>query len=625
MCGIIGMLGPRSEETEVRFLKALDSIRHRGPNSTGVWKSEIVILGHQRLSIIELSDLGFQPMVDAQSGNVIVFNGEIYNYLELRGQLERRGRRFLTNSDTEVLLYGISDIGIDFMAQCNGMWALALWDNRSQVLTLSRDRFGKKPLYYAMRDQGFIFASEPKSLIAFDPSLADPDPVSLVDLVVRSRAHVGQRTYFKNISSVPAAHNMIFDCAKRSMQIRRYWDYPNLDECDDQVVDHSLKFASLFEDSIRIRLRSDVQTGITLSGGLDSSAVLAGANNVGKYNVPCLTASYDNHGGEVSWANLAVQSSSADLLTVTSETRNWENLLHKVVRAMDGPGFSPAVLPMWEICRVARERNILVLLEGQGADELFGGYVQHSAMIGIMKFQSGDVLKGILDFNRQRRAFGGYNLLAWMARLVLHAAYGEIKNNPRRNLFHRQLIVDSDHREPDPTLSSVGQSYDPLRKLLWFDHSQNVLPPLLQYGDAISMAHGVEVRLPFLDYRLVEWVFKNRIPFHENGRSKSLIRSYLEKNRLQRIAERVDKQGFNTPFFKSARSNGQSYLQDILCDASSPLWDFVDRSHLRRLCTQADRGSGYAQFHAYKFITIDVWLRQLAESRSICRWGSNIL
>jgi asparagine synthase (glutamine-hydrolysing) len=613
MCGIVGAFGEIAHIPPQVFSQALVSLAHRGPDASAEWRGGSAILGHRRLSVIDLSEAGTQPMIDPETGLVIVFNGEIYNYLELRAELEAEGHRFRTVSDTEVLLKGYIEWGTGVLARCNGMWAFAIWDPSTRRAFLARDRFGVKPLYYAVGTRRMLFASEPKALHVLDRSLTEPDSRALVELVVNSRMHAGARTFFRSLSAVPAAHFAIYEADRNRLAVRRYWDYPIANEqADSSGENSSAHFGEIFEDAVKLRLRSDVPVGLTLSGGLDSSAVLAATAAVGSSPLRCYTSVFSQSlRGEEKWAKIASRLAGTIAEPVETRLEDWLSTLKNIVRHMDAPGYSPAVLPLWSIMARARRDAVPVLLEGQGADELLAGYAQYAAEDVIAQLRARKFHDAFSGVQQMSQTFTSGWTAAWLARCLLPKTVVRITRDRRLLTFHPEIVQDWRAQGEDPTLSSVGADYDPVRAALWRDHAINILPALLHYGDAVSMAHGIESRLPFMDYRLVEWVFRDRPSLMEQGRTKSMVRDYLCKRGFNTIANRRDKLGYPVPVLEWYRNFGKSLLADVVAEPGAQIWEIMRRPQAKSLMTSAERGSTRGVFHIYKIVTMDIWLRQM--------------
>jgi asparagine synthase (glutamine-hydrolysing) len=610
VCGILGFSGQVYGDRLGVFKRALDTIKHRGPDGQLVWQGQNILLGHRRLAIIDLADRALQPMIDSESGLVIVFNGEIYNYIELKEQLLAKGHRFRTTSDTEVLLKGYIEWGPDILNRCNGMWAFAIWDPHKKEIFMSRDRFGKKPFYYAMHQDGLMFASEPKALHAIAPNLKEPNVSTILNFIKESNLHAGERSFYQNIKMLPSAHYAIFDTRSYRLTIKRYWDYPA--ESDEPPSKHYHdEFEELFEDAVRLRLRSDVDVGLTLSGGLDSSAVLAAFSKIQNRKMKCYTSVFsETERSEEHWAQIAAKLGHTEVESVAAPLSDWFSTLNKAIHHLDSPGIAPAIIPLWGIMAKARQDNTPVILEGQGADELLAGYAPYFAIQTLGFLKRGNLLKFAQSYGQMQRSFTLKWSSAWLARKALPRLAKIHRDKGRNSIINSHLHDEIEEASEGVTPSATGQTYDPLHQALWLDHSRDVLPNLLHYGDSISMAHGIESRLPFMDYRLVEWVFRSRPPLLES-KTKTLVREYLHRQNFDLIANRKDKLGFPTPMLQWFRTYGSTHFDQILDDPSADVWTIADRKGVKRLADMAKNGGVLSIFHLYKVVTLDLWLRQL--------------
>lgn len=617
MCGIVGVAGEIAPYRGI-FPAALASIVHRGPDGEGTMELPKVLFGHRRLAIIDLTEGGHQPMTDAATGTVITFNGEIFNYRELRTELEQQGVRFRSSSDTEVLLRAFLHWRTEMFSRLNGMWAFAIWEPATATLTLSRDRFGVKPLYWHHDGSALLFGSEAKALIALKPSLAEPNSDAIYDLVVNSRSHASQDSFYKHIISLPPATTATYRPGDTDLRMMRYWNYPAPDDAA-YSGDSGEEFGALIDDSVRLRLRSDVPIGLTLSGGLDSSAILAAAQKQSAAPVRCFTSVYgESERGEERWARIATEACGADLEAVVAGHQDWLATLGDIVHHMDGPGYSSAVFPLWAIMKRARASGVPVLLEGQGADELLGGYPHYTAIqlaAAVRTTLSGKT--SIADLRRAftaaKATFGARGLAAWMLRQNVG---GALKRFDPKNARHR-MMRDVEGSLQESARATPPPGYTPLQKALHSDHSDTVLPSLLHYGDAISMAHGIEARLPFMDYRLVEWAFRKHPPLIVDGKTKAPIRSYLAANGMQAIAERRDKLGYPTAIARWINTGeGRVMIDDWLASSNVPLWSFIERSAVARLVAKARTGDSTAIFHTYKLVVTNIWLMQIGTARA---------
>ncbi|MEE4300109.1 MAG: asparagine synthase (glutamine-hydrolyzing) [Pseudomonadales bacterium] len=623
MCGILGYVG--NDRTVIdRFPSALDTLVHRGPDDSGIFRADGVILGHRRLSIIDLSKEGHQPFVDASSGNVVTYNGEIYNYLEIRESLETLGHDFRSACDTEVLLHAYREWGEACLQKFNGMFSFSILDPEKKRLFFARDRFGVKPFYYT-RVSGFIFASEPKAILKLDPSLAKPDLRALYEFLQFGRLGGSERTFLENIESLLPAHYGVLDLSSGRIETCRYWDYPEQSSGETDPRSIEAEFERCFDDAVALRTRSDVPVGLTLSGGIDSTGILASLSKTGVEDLSSFTSVYGGSGpGELDWARLACApySDRVTLTEVLAGAEGWLSTLEKIVWHMDGPGLSPAVYPVWRVMERARQQGVPVLLEGQGADELLGGYVNYSAL---------DLLESMKNLLRPGRraslrevvnkwqamgdAFGVKPSVLWVLRESFPFLF---EMNRKRNTAAYALkdsVVEScvvSGARNDIAASKYPD--DPVSERLCSDHAKDILPSLLHYGDAISMAHSIECRQPFLDYRLVEFVFRLRSEQKiKGGRTKAPLRGYLMRAGQEAIARRADKVGYMTPVDAWMSKDNCTVLRLFLLEGAPRILEFCERGRISELIERFGGGGFALGNHMYRLLTTEIWLRSLAD------------
>lgn len=603
MCGIIGAVFVGNHAVLDRLPSALDLIAHRGPDGEGFWRDQTAVFGHRRLAIIDIGDGGRQPMEDRESGLVLTYNGELYNYVELRAELEGLGARFVTQSDSEVVLKALRQWGPAALARFNGMWAIALWDQRNKSLLLARDRFGVKPLYYARVGTGLAFASEAKALVHMDPRLAEPDLAALQRLVISSRAFGGAETFFKRIKSIPPACFATVSQPVTDLAPVSYWNYPEFDLGTKRASREEAQeeFRSIFESAVALRLRSDVAVGATVSGGLDSSAIVSASSRTGSH-LPCYTATYGADRGEESWARICSNLAGNNLQSVDVTFSDWLAKLKKITWHMDAPGFSPPVFPLWKIFERARADRVPVLLEGQGADELFGGYVHHAAAYVWDLARQLRLIEAGRDIAGLSKTFGWPLFSKWLLRSPFDRRYTAWQAK-----FGRGRLLGMPAMQETPGEPNSKGFFGVLRR----DHSTAILPSLLQYGDAVSMAHGIECRLPFMDYRLVEWVFRTHPELVARGETKTPVRTYLRETGFGELADRRDKKGFTTPTASWLADNAAA-LDDLLFrNPKAELWQFMDYAEYRR--RRAAVESDFSASHTYKLLTAQLWLSNTLE------------
>jgi asparagine synthase (glutamine-hydrolysing) len=609
MCGIVAIIG-NSGGYGSRRDEALDIIAHRGPDDRGTWQDDEAWLGSRRLAIIDLSPGGHQPHVDPESGVVITYNGEIYNYLELRDELIAMGHVFRTRSDTEVLLRAYLEWGVELLPHLNGMWAFVLWDPRVNRAFFARDRLGVKPFYYSARSGRLSVASEPKALLVLDPTLRRVDERALYGFLAEGRLYAGGSSFYAGVDVLPPGHCGTFVPGESSPTVWRYWAPPQPAEESVNYREAVGTFGDLLRDSVRLRMRSDVPVGFTLSGGLDSSSVLQVAASAGGGMLQAFTSTYDNSNGsrtidERRWAKLVAEKYDVGLEQVPADVDDWMGVLRQIVWHMDGPGYSPAVFPLWKIMERARARAIPVLLEGQGADELLGGYTQYAALAIWDSLSRGRLTRFARDYGSFAKTFSMRMLTLWLIREKASFAV-----NAYRRMVGSLGTMNPEFSRRFEEAGSSKPSPKTVNGRLRIDLTQEILPGLLHYGDAISMAHSIESRLPFLDYRLVE--FASALPGDfkvGRGKTKRILRDHLRSVGLPDIADRPDKQGYPTPANDWLTSNGGAMLRSQLLSTGSQIQAYCRRDQLERLIDHHVAGRGGAGNHLYRLLTAELWLR----------------
>jgi asparagine synthase (glutamine-hydrolysing) len=628
MCGILAIIGPRP--TGCDFDAALDTLRHRGPDDAGVFTDQHAWLGHRRLSIIDLGPGGHQPMVEPASGVVVTYNGEIYNYIELRRELEARGHVFRSHCDTEVLLHGYLEWDAACVERFNGMWAFVIWDPRQRRAFFSRDRFGVKPFAYAMVGGSLAIASEPKALVRAFPQLRQVDTSAIRDLLAETLVHTDERTFYASIKSLPGAHRGTFRVGDRRPTIEPYWRYP--EARFPRRWDRSAtinRFSELVNDAVKLRLRSDVEVGITISGGIDSTVILdamAATKDARRAGVRSYTAAYsdsdhDDRISERKWARLAASRyPNVSVTEVEAPRDKWLEVLPKIVWHMDGPCRSPQAFPIWMIMEQARADGVPVLLDGRGADEVFGGYAHHVPLAVIDRALEGP-----------RRGDAGWSALPGVARAGVRVSSANyvLRNiaiavvPPVRTLrSQRSTLCDvlSDdflHTSDRRPAASDGRwapasVHGRLETQLYRELIHDVLPGLLRFGDTMSMAHSIETRTPFLDYRLVEFGVSLPAPARiSGGWTKRVMRDYLRGVGQREIADRRDKHGFITPAWEWMAADQGAILREILLDRGAKISAIVDRPRLERFIALHAQGQYRAGEALYALLTTELWWQQV--------------
>jgi len=560
MCGICGFAGGGSLDD----LKAMTTaLAHRGPDASGYWvdSERRLFLGHRRLSIIDIEG-GAQPMSDAAGGIVVVFNGEIYNHNELRRELQGRGRRFLTDhSDTEVLVHGFAEWGEDLPKHLNGMFAFAAYDRQRGVLFLARDRFGEKPLYYATEPGGFIFASELNALRLFPGLEGEVDRAALRKLFAYGFLPA-PLTIYRNLRKIPAGGSLTYELAGRRLVERSYWRFavePQEPVRSDAELAEELR--ELLSESVRRRLMSDVPLGIFLSGGIDSSAVLAMAARhrepagLDSFAIGFREPSYD----ESRFAQVVAEHVGSRHHCEVLSLEGARSLMPGILGRLDEPIADPSIVPTWLLSRFAR-RTVTVALSGDGGDELFAGYDPFAALAPAAWYRAlvpGPLHRGLkrlveflprssanmsLDFKLRRTLRG----LSYPPEYWNPAWLGPLEPAEISDLMHERVAAEDLYSEAIAAWRGAA-SADPVDRTLEFYTRFYLQDDILAKVDRASMMHSLEVRAPFLDNDLVE--FARRLPSRykmRSGQRKFLLKEALRPSLPAGIIDR-SKKGFGIP------------------------------------------------------------------------------
>ena len=582
MCGISGIVKKSGAPVAPAEIEAItDPIVHRGPDGHGYHFGRGFAFGHRRLSIIDLSDLGRQPM--AYRGRYwITYNGEIYNYVELRAELVRLGHQFRSGTDTEVILAAYDEWGPDCVRRFNGMWAFALYDERRHAIFLARDRFGVKPLYYADSANAFVFGSEIKQLLA-QGRAPRANRRAVIEAMLTSLDGHTEDTYFEGVKCFPQSCCGYFDLGTNRLTTTRYYELSLRPECGSlSLEDSTRQLRTLFEDAVRLRLRSDVRVGTCLSGGLDSSATSGVASRM--YHeatrerfIGIHARSIDAETDESRYARLAAEHFGIELHTVAPGTGAFLETISDLVRTQEEPFGSPSMFMGWHVFQEAQARGCKVMLNGQGGDEVLLGYERYFAAF-LTSVRPTLVL-------REMRAQARNSRLS-LREVLLYRLYFTHAGLRIRRLKARSFLQPRWQQQCDfSALRESARAFRDLDHLQIHEIATLQLPHLLRYEDRNSMRHSIETRLPFLDYRLVEFCIS--IPaahkIHD-GWTKYVLRRAMEDVLPSEIAWRRDKLGFQAPE-RSWLTDARDLMRRTV--AGSPiLGEMTDRA---RLVEQYDR------------------------------------
>lgn len=585
MCGIWASLG-LSPSDEV-----IEAVAHRGPDGKG-WRefstpAGLLVLAHRRLAVFDTSDAGLQPMQYGDGRYWLVFNGAIYNFHELRDQLISSGHTFNSQSDSEVLLAAFVEWGEDCLDLLNGMFAFVIWDRRDEKLFAARDRFGIKPLYYLEHDGGVAFASEIKQFQALDGWNPRLNAGTAYDFLVYGQVDHNSETFFSGVCRVGGGECVSLDAKCRQtggkISLRRWYSRPEPGTLRLGAKEATTQIKELLEDSVRLRMRSDVKLGSCLSGGLDSSSIICLADNLGT-NDPLVTVSacYDDPNiDERKFMDVVNAQANTEPVATFPDGTKLEATVEKLVLHMDEPFTSTSMFAQWCVFRSAQQAGATVMLDGQGADEQFCGY--HSAfspfLSGLVRGFQWRRLLGEMTAQRRRHgttllSHGPALLVAMMPRFVL-ALIRRMRRTHRPDWLANEFTRRQS--SPLPFFTSLNVQ---IRSHMF----ESSLPMLLRFEDRNSMAHGIESRLPFLDHRLVELGVGLGDAFKiVDGETKWILRRAMSGILPPSILIRQDKIGFATPEFTWLSGPASKFVFEAIEKAIERFPDVFNANATRRL------------------------------------------
>ena len=574
MCGIFGAVNVAISEDKA--MHCLNQIEHRGPDGYGLWQNDGVTLGHRRLSILDLSNHGSQPMSYANERYWLVFNGEIFNFIEIKNELKDKGYEFRSDSDSEVILAAYIEWKEECQNRFNGMWAFAIWDSYEKSLFMSRDRFGVKPLYYAVfNDGGIAFASEMKTIC---PILDKVEADEAAFLMYRTRVHYEDRKscIIKGIERFPAGHCATYKDGKLS--VKRWWNtLDHLVNVPDNYDEQVEMFRELFLDACRIRMRSDVTIGTALSGGLDSSATICAMSHIAQNGGTGRMAQDWQHAYVACFPGTNLDESKyakmvTDYLGIESTFLNVEDTvspeeLYRYIYQFEEL-YTNMQIPMIKIYEQERKFNTIVSIDGHGADELFGGYsfdIVKALPDAISTEEKNQIIKTYVDMNSDKDI--GIDSDEFK-RAKKELVFNNITKHNIKKMLGRPAVLSAYMNHP------AWKDLDNLNRTLFVSTHETILPTLLRNYDHTSMINGIEIRMPFMDYRIVQFAFsigwRSKI---RNGFSKNIIRDAVAPFMPQEIAYRRGKIGFNAPILDWIKGAYKEFFLDITSSS-----DFINSS-----------------------------------------------
>lgn len=638
MCGIAGIIKKKHDKVDKQEIQVMnDTMAHRGPDAEGIYIDGAIAFGHRRLSIVDLSESGNQPMFSHDEKYVLVFNGEIYNYIEIKEYLTKKGAKFNTETDTEVILEAYRFWGMDCTKKFNGMWSFALYDIEKRQIFFSRDRFGVKPLYVFESENEFIFASEIKCITAIRPEQKMADITQIARYLADYQEDMDEHTFYKNIRNFPKSHNMLYHLSTGFQEYQEYWkvnagEFRKKWKCDNPYQ----KFRKLLEDAIRIRLRADVKVGASLSGGLDSSTIVGIASQKFHTKMHTFSSIYKEKScNEKEYIDC--MNRYADTIPhyiYPDRSGNIIQDMEEMIYYHDGPCYSASPYSGYCVYRGVGD-HVKVMLDGQGADELFGGYL----------FFYEAKLKEVLRENSRTAKIKAVRLIASIWEIYPEIArrladelcmempwikrWRHFKNKVRRKKKKQQrttLKYRKDFSKIDLKieLQDNASIISELDKDLNLQFQYRILPRILHDVDRNSMARSLEVRLPFLDYRIVEFSYTLSDEDKIRGSfTKYIMRKSCKKYLPEKIRNRRNKMGFPAPFDKWLKDERfQAEIKKYL-DAFKDR-NIVDTHSLER-CYQAHL-SGKEDWtdQLFRFMMLEMWLQKEIDTEQkkwVCEAG----
>jgi asparagine synthase (glutamine-hydrolysing) len=649
MCGIFGIWNTDNKQLNAESITTANRImQHRGPDDegflftdtrTGHWTASNppvdqnfdLAFGFRRLSILDLSPAGHQPMSYQDDQLWIVFNGEIYNYIELRDELINKGYTFRTATDTEVILAAYQEWGEDCVVRFNGMWAFAIWDLTLHKMFCSRDRFGIKPFYYCYRDGSFYFASEIKAILETTHINRQPNPAVIYDYLSFNLLDHSSETFFIGIHQLSPAHKLSLKDGK--LKIERYWDL-ELGERGPSYgsKDYIDEFRSLFTDAVRIHLRSDVPVATCLSGGLDSSSIVCTMNRLlfgdQSYNTDLVSSRQKTFSScfenpsfdERQYIDQVLQETGAEANFTFPSPKKLLTDLSRIIWYQEEPFGSLSIFAQWCVMEKVHAKGIKVTLDGQGGDEILAGYHGYfdyfwGSLLGIGRF-------GTLwhEWKSYKGLFGGKWLSIFARTLRPFApapALAIARHYKRGGEFGTQTLgVNPGFARlfQQRNLETYHYTNDPINNSLYANLTRLSIPKLLHYEDRNSMAFSVEARVPFLDYRLVELAF--RLPLDQvikDGYTKIILRNAMQGLIPDQIRMRKDKMGFVTPERLWMANELKDWSKEIIHSKSFCSRPYFNVPEIHRSFDEYSAGKRDLTALSWRWLNLELWLRQMIE------------
>jgi asparagine synthase (glutamine-hydrolysing) len=628
MCGIAGWVNLTSStepagDTEAVLHSMCETIVHRGPNSEGLWLDGQVALGMRRLSIIDLKT-GDQPVFSEDKSVVVMMNGELYNYREVRADLEKRGHKFVTQTDTEIVPHLYQEYGDDFVDHINGMFAISLWDSRRKRLILARDRYGEKPLYYGVFNGSLIYASEPKALLAHPSIPADLDMDALRQYL--SFDYIpAPRSIYKGINKLPAAHLMVIE--NGDIKIRRYWNLSwkkaEQNTNGDGITHKAAELRDLLSDAVRMRLVSDVPLGVLLSGGVDSSTVAAFAarhstETVKTFSIGFAEDSFD----ETRYARKVAAHLSTDHYEEMLSAEKAGDLISEIGSWLDEPLSDGSLIPTYLLARFVR-KHVTVALGGDGGDEIFAGYPMYfghkvaGAYGSIPQVLRSRVIEPVirrlpvstknLSFDYKAKRFiksAGYDAVTRH-----HSWFGSFAADEQRSLLTQQVLSKStgDIYAGPRDLLDICDAREEIEKMQYLDMNYYMAEDILTKVDRASMAVSLETRAPFLDPRIGEFAAALPLEYKLKGNKGKYILKRAVEGLLPRSILTRSKKGFGIPVAAWLKGRLNPLMHDLLSPARLHDQGLFETDYVQKLVSEHENGVASHHKQLWTLLVFQLW------------------
>lgn len=619
MCGICGLIEKSSaSEKEVSIRNMVSVLKHRGPDNQNIYFDTNISLGHARLSILDLSSAANQPMVSHNGKYIIVYNGELYNFKDLRLQLSERGYIFNTNSDTEVVLNGYDAWGDSFFVKMNGIFAFSIWCRETKTLKVVRDRLGVKPLYYYVDEDKFVFASEIKSILANKSIIPKINYDSLHEYLYYGNA-IGSKTLFKKIVKVKPGRFLTVSEGKITENV--YWDINNIKEITTNEFDAANNVKNLIDEAVKRQLVSDVPVGVFLSGGIDSSCITAFAKRYypGKLNTYSCAFDFDIGINELKKARQVANFYDTNHNELFIEGKDLNDIITRLVYHHDEPFGDAANIPLYLLTKEVSNSQ-KVILQGDGGDELFGGYRRYNTLSSLRTWKIAapflnaffSIMPETVKLKQYRRFCRAMLQDSDAIRMALLLTEETLEDSPT-NVFSYEFKSKVSNFDPFAEYKKLDMKLfdkDVVQKMLWTD-MQILLPEtFLEKVDKSTMANGVEVRVPFLDNNLVEYAMS--LPSNlkiRRGEKKFILRKALRSIVPDDVLD-APKTGFGVPFSNWLKGPLKDFMQQNLNDAYIQQLNLFDNYSLNRLINLHLSGKKNSGILLWKLMNLCIWLKK---------------